>query len=123
VDFASHFLTSLALARGFFPRRAWWFVLGVVLAGTLADVDLVAELFGPGAYLTGRHTYTHSILGTVVVIAIAVGVALALDRKKRPLQKAAATLARTSNFFFLVVAAFAGWNRIAMRARGRMPQE
>jgi len=65
--------------------------LGVVLAGTLADVDLVAELFGPGAYLTGRHTYTHSILGTVVVIAIAVGVALALDRKKRPLQKAAAT--------------------------------
>ena len=75
------------MARGFFPRRAWWFVMGVALAGTLADVDLLAELFGPKAYLSWRHTYTHSILGTVVVIAIAAGVSLLLRAKSSPTRK------------------------------------
>jgi len=77
-------------------------VLGVLLAGTIADVDLFSVLFGPGTYLSTRHGFTHSILGTVVVIAVAVGIAHLLGRKKRPpripirdaenaLQKAAAT--------------------------------
>jgi inner membrane protein len=102
VDPATHALTSLALARGIFPRRPWWFALGMVLAGTIADVDLLSVFFGPGAYLSARHTFTHSILGTVVVIAVAVGIAYLLGGKKRPsrkrirdaenaLQKAAAT--------------------------------
>jgi inner membrane protein len=61
--------------------------LGVVLAGTLADVDMLTELIGPGAYLSGRRTYTHSIFVTVLVIAIAVGVALVLRGKTGPPQK------------------------------------
>jgi len=76
-------------------------VLGVVLAGTIADLDLVSALVGPGAYLSSRQTFTHSLLGTAV--ATAVGVAARLLRlKMRPsrktirdaenaLQKAAAT--------------------------------
>ena len=65
-------------------------MLGVVLAGTIADVDLVSALVGPGAYLFARQTITHSILGTIAVIAVAVGIARLLGRKKRPQQKAAA---------------------------------
>jgi hypothetical protein len=79
VDPATHALTSFALARGIFPRRPWWFVLGVVLAGTIADLDLVSALVGPGAYLSTRHTITHSILGTLPVIAVSVGIALGLQ--------------------------------------------
>jgi len=102
VDPATHALTSFALARGIFPRRPWWFVLGVVIAGTIADADLVSAVFGPGAYLFARYTFTHSILGTVAVIAVAVGAARLLRPKSGPsrnrirdaenaLQKAAAT--------------------------------
>lgn len=91
MDPATHALTSFALVRGFFPRRPWWFVLGVVLAGVLADVDLVSALFGPGTYLFARRTFTHSILGTVAVIAVSVGATKLLRLRKRPLQKAAAT--------------------------------
>ena len=102
MDPATHALASLALARGIFPRRPWWFVLGVVLAGTIADIDLVSLLFGPGTYLSTRHTFTHSILGTVVVIAFALSAMRLLQGKRRPprkpirdaenaLQKAAAT--------------------------------
>jgi len=66
-------------------------VLGVVLAGTIADLDLVSALVGPRAFLLARQTITHSILGTVVVIAVAVVAARLFHAKKRPLQKAAAT--------------------------------
>jgi membrane-bound metal-dependent hydrolase YbcI (DUF457 family) len=91
VDPATHALTSLALARGIFPRRPWWFVLGVVFAGTIADVDLVSALVGPRAYLIARQTITHSVLGTVAVVAAAIGAAQLLRLKRRTLQKAAAT--------------------------------
>jgi len=63
----------------------------VVLAGTLADTDLLAELFGPGVYLSGRFTYTHSILGTIVVIAISFGVSLVLRAMSGPPRKAGPT--------------------------------
>ena len=87
MDPATHALTSFALARGIFPRRSWWFALGVVLAGTIADVDLVSGLVGPGAYLFARQTITHSILGTVVVIAVAVGIAFIFRPKSSPSRK------------------------------------
>jgi inner membrane protein len=51
------------------------------LAGTFADLDLASALVGPGAYLNSRHTFTHSILGTLVTISIAVGSALWLKAK------------------------------------------
>ena len=102
MDPATHALTSFALVRGFFPRRPWWFVLGAVLAGTIADMDLVSALIGPRAYFFARHTFTHSVLGTVAVIAVATAIALGLQAKSGPsrkpirnaenaLQKAAAT--------------------------------
>jgi membrane-bound metal-dependent hydrolase YbcI (DUF457 family) len=95
-------LTSFALVRGIFPRRPWWFVLGVVMAGTIADADLVSAVFGPGMYLFARRTFTHSIWGTVAVIAVVVGAVQLLRSGSGPsrtpvrdaenaLQKAAAT--------------------------------
>jgi inner membrane protein len=58
--------------------------LGVVLAGTIADFDLVSALVEPGAYLSFRHAITHSILGTVAVIAVSVGIAVGLKVKGGP---------------------------------------
>jgi len=72
VDITSHALASYALARGFFPRRRWPVVLGILFAGTLADIDLLSALFGPAAYFAAHRTYTHSLLGTLLVIVLAV---------------------------------------------------
>jgi membrane-bound metal-dependent hydrolase YbcI (DUF457 family) len=71
VDIATHALASLALARGFFPRRRWPTVLGTIFAGTIADIDYLSLLFGPSAYFFSRRTFTHSLLGTVVIIVVA----------------------------------------------------
>lgn len=82
MDIATHALASLALARGFFPRRRWPIVVGIICAGTLADADWAVALLGPAAYLAGRRTYTHSILGTIVVIVLAALLARHLLRKQ-----------------------------------------
>ncbi len=92
---ATHALLSLVLARGFFPRKPWTFYFAVVLAGTLADLDLLTLLFGPGAYLVGRFTWTHSIFGTVAVILITAVFGQWLQNKNRPLRKTGLTSTTT----------------------------
>jgi inner membrane protein len=82
VDIATHALASYALARGFFPRRRWPLIVGMLFAGTVADIDLFSALFGPATYFAARRTYTHSLLGTLAVIALAVLFARYLTRKR-----------------------------------------
>ena len=82
MDIASHALASFALARGFFPRRRWPTVLGIVCAGTLADIDLLSSLFGPAAYFAARRTFTHSLLGLVAIVALSILLARYLGRKQ-----------------------------------------
>jgi membrane-bound metal-dependent hydrolase YbcI (DUF457 family) len=54
----------------------------MLFAGTVADIDLLSLLFGPGAYFAGHRTYTHSIVGTFAVIVLAVFFTRSLDRKQ-----------------------------------------
>jgi len=81
MDIATHALTSYVIARGLFARRRWPVVVGMLFAGTLADVDLLSALFGPSAYFAARRTYTHSLLGTVAVILLAILFTRALARR------------------------------------------
>ncbi len=83
MNFLTHALLSLALARGFFARRGWSVLVGMLIAGTLADADWISVWFGPAAYLAARGTFTHSLLGTLVIIGIAALAARALDRQGR----------------------------------------
>jgi membrane-bound metal-dependent hydrolase YbcI (DUF457 family) len=82
LDIATHALTSFALARGFFPSRGWAVTAGIIVAGTFADADALSALFGAGAYLGWHGTYTHSLPGTLVIVAIATIVALRLGANK-----------------------------------------
>jgi membrane-bound metal-dependent hydrolase YbcI (DUF457 family) len=69
VDIVTHGLASLAVARGFFPRAGKAAITAAVVAGTIANIDWLSYYFGPSAYLTWRHTYAHSILGTFCFLA------------------------------------------------------
>jgi len=44
----------------------------MVFAGTIADLDLLSIFFGPSVYFVARRTYTHSILGTICLILLAI---------------------------------------------------
>jgi membrane-bound metal-dependent hydrolase YbcI (DUF457 family) len=82
MDIPTHALTSFALAHGFFPRRGWPIVAGMLVAGTIADVDQLSVFFGPAAYLAAHRTCTHSILAAFLIAAIGAAVTFYLDKKK-----------------------------------------
>jgi membrane-bound metal-dependent hydrolase YbcI (DUF457 family) len=54
----------------------------MIFAGTLADLDLLSAFFGPAAYFDFRRTYTHSLLGTLAVVILALLFTACLDRKR-----------------------------------------
>ncbi len=54
----------------------------MIFAGTVADVDLASALFGPASYFAARRTFTHSLVGTLVVIFLAVLFTRYLARKQ-----------------------------------------
>lgn len=82
MDIATHALASYALARGFFPRRRWPLIIGMLFAGTVADIDLLSTLFGPAAYFAAHRTYTHSLIGTLLIVVLAIFFTRYLARKQ-----------------------------------------
>ncbi len=102
MNFLTHALLSLALARGFFSRRAWPVLATMLIAGTLADADWISVWFGPAAFLAARGTFTHSLLGTLVIIGIAALVARALDRQRRETWKVLLSAAACSAILHVI---------------------
>lgn len=70
MDIATHALASLALSRAVSPRASKHLWLCTISAGIVADVDGFSALVGPSTYFAWYHTYTHSLLATVLISAI-----------------------------------------------------
>jgi membrane-bound metal-dependent hydrolase YbcI (DUF457 family) len=62
MDLLTHALASYTLKRAAFPRVPRLVTLAILLAGTLADLDLLSAYISPSAFLTWYRTYTHSLL-------------------------------------------------------------
>jgi inner membrane protein len=62
VDPLTHGLASYALKRAAFPRVPRPITLAILLAGSLADLDIVTTYASPSAFLTWHRTYCHSLL-------------------------------------------------------------
>jgi len=54
----------------------------MLFAGTVADLDLLSAPFGPAAYFAARRTFTHSFLGTLLIIVLAVLFTRYLSKKQ-----------------------------------------
>ena len=44
----------------------------MIFAGVIADIDFVSALFSPAAYFANHRTYTHSVLGTLFIVALSI---------------------------------------------------
>jgi membrane-bound metal-dependent hydrolase YbcI (DUF457 family) len=67
MDLLTHALASYTLKRAAFPRATRPITLAILLAGTLADLDLLSAYISPSAFLTGYRTYTHSLLAAFLL--------------------------------------------------------
>jgi len=82
MDVLTHGLASYSVTRALFPRASHATLLATVLAGAAADLDQLSAYVGPSAFLKWHRTATHSILGTLVIVAAFLGVASLIARNK-----------------------------------------
>jgi membrane-bound metal-dependent hydrolase YbcI (DUF457 family) len=92
MDPLTHALASYTLQRAAFPRLSRAATLAVILAGMIADADLVSSYFGPSAYLTFNRTYFHSLLVVLVFSVLATLPFFFLQPKGAQQQTARATI-------------------------------
>ncbi len=82
----THAVASVALARCGFQKTTRLATPMIVTAGLVADLDWIARLFGPRAFLAMHHTATHSLLGTVAIAAIVAAMFIPNGKRaKRPI--------------------------------------
>ena len=62
MDPLTHALASYTLKRAAFPRAARSTTISILIAGTIADIDVLSKYAGPSAFLTFYRTYFHSVL-------------------------------------------------------------
>ena len=80
MDPLTHALASYTLKRAAFPRVPRSTTIAMLLAGTIADIDLLSKFAGPSAFLTFYHTYFHSLVAAVLLSLV---VTLLLRLRKR----------------------------------------
>ena len=61
MDPLTHALASYTLKRAAFPRFTRPVTIVMLVAGTIADINVLSKLAGPSAYLTFYRTYCHSL--------------------------------------------------------------
>jgi membrane-bound metal-dependent hydrolase YbcI (DUF457 family) len=71
MDPLTHALASFTLQRAAFPRISGAATLAIVLAGTVADADLLSAYCGPSAYLNFHRAYFHSLLVALIFAFLA----------------------------------------------------
>ena len=70
MDPVTHALTSIALGRAGLNKMARTATPMLLVSGLAADLDWVTRLGGASAFLRGHRTATHSLVGTVAIIAL-----------------------------------------------------
>jgi len=66
MDPLTHALASYTLKRAAFPRLSRPATVAMLIAGTVADIDLLSAKFGPSAFLSFYRTYFHSVLAALL---------------------------------------------------------
>jgi membrane-bound metal-dependent hydrolase YbcI (DUF457 family) len=66
MDPLTHALASYTLKRAAFPRLPRLGTIAILIAGTIADIDLLSKFAGPSAFLAFYRTYFHSLLAALL---------------------------------------------------------
>jgi membrane-bound metal-dependent hydrolase YbcI (DUF457 family) len=81
VDFLIHLFASFTMMRAVFPRTSKGVATAILMAGTVADLDVVSSFISPSAFLRWNHTYMHSIVGAILIATLVLLTEVALTRK------------------------------------------
>jgi membrane-bound metal-dependent hydrolase YbcI (DUF457 family) len=80
MDPLTHALASYTLKRAAFPSVPRSATIAMLIAGAIADIDLLSKFAGPSAFLSFYRTYFHSLLAAVLLSLV---VTLLLHLRRR----------------------------------------
>jgi membrane-bound metal-dependent hydrolase YbcI (DUF457 family) len=80
MDPLTHALAAYTLKRAAFPQLARPATVAMVIAGSIADIDLLSAHVDASAYITWSRTYCHSVPAAIVISALAAAAFLFLHR-------------------------------------------
>jgi membrane-bound metal-dependent hydrolase YbcI (DUF457 family) len=116
MDVGTQGLASLLIARAFVPRAPWRAWAVIVIAGGIANIDVLSAMVSPSAFIEWHRTYAHSLVVSFVLSwVLAAGYVLATRDRARIDQVRGSTrnLSRTA---FFSAAIFAGFLHLALDA-------
>jgi membrane-bound metal-dependent hydrolase YbcI (DUF457 family) len=67
MDLLTHALASYALKRAAFPCALRSATIAMLIAGTIADIDVLSKFSAPSTFLTFYRTYSHSLLAALFI--------------------------------------------------------
>ena len=70
MDVGTQGLASLVIARAFVPRAPWRAWAVIVVAGSIANIDVVSAMVSPSAFNEWHRTYAHSIVASLIVSGV-----------------------------------------------------
>jgi membrane-bound metal-dependent hydrolase YbcI (DUF457 family) len=82
MDAFTHGLASYCVTRAAFPRASRATMVAAILAGSVANLDQLSATVSPSACLDWYRTVTHSVLGTLGIVALFSLAAILATRRK-----------------------------------------
>ena len=122
MDVGTQGLASLIIARGLVPRAPWRAWAVIVIAGSIANIDVVSAMVSPSAFIEWHRTYLHSILFSLIVSLILGTTYLLVSKADARASRGAAEVrpykevARGSVAAFLAAVLLAGLLHLALDA-------
>jgi inner membrane protein len=77
----THALTSIALGRAGLNKITRAATPMLIVSGLIADVDWVTRFGGAAMFLHGHRTVTHSLVGTIAIVAAVTAISWIIGRK------------------------------------------
>jgi membrane-bound metal-dependent hydrolase YbcI (DUF457 family) len=82
MDAFTHGLASYSITRAAFPKASRWTVTAAILAGMTANIDQLSAYAGPSAFFEWYRTATHSVVGTLAIVAVFTAAVFLLSGQK-----------------------------------------
>jgi membrane-bound metal-dependent hydrolase YbcI (DUF457 family) len=116
MDVGTQGLASLVVARAFVPRAPWRAWAVIVVAGSIANIDVVSAMVSPSAFIGWHRTYAHSaVISLVLSLALATGYVLA-TRDRAEIDHLPGRTRNVSQSAFFAATVFAGFLHLTLDA-------
>jgi membrane-bound metal-dependent hydrolase YbcI (DUF457 family) len=116
MDVGTQSLASLVVARVFVPRAPWRAWAVIVVAGSIANIDVLSAMVSPSAFIEWHRTYAHSLVVSLVLSLVLATAYVIATRDRAEINPSRGSAQKFSQSSFFAATIFAGFLHLALDA-------